>query len=262
MIVTREKTKASAFTLIELLTVIAIIAVLAGLLLSALSQAKAKAKRIACQNNLKQLGLALRLYVDDFQCYPTDSTPWEIGAAGFLGKAWEDFLGPYVTAKYNYDSAFGRVFQCTEFSYMSGARNRWWGHWWPLTYAYNSVGTSDQNREPRLGLGAVLPQGVPAMPKANFTQESVVRAPGDMLAMGDLNQPDGNGLTSDSFQICGRVPGGPSWVYWPGRAHSGGANMVFCDGHSEYARQTNWMTPTISARRRWNNDNEPHEETW
>jgi hypothetical protein len=38
--------------------------------------------------------------------------------------------------------------------------------------------------------------------------------------------------------------------------------MVFCDGHSEYARQTNWVTPTISARRRWNNDNEPHQETW
>jgi hypothetical protein len=38
--------------------------------------------------------------------------------------------------------------------------------------------------------------------------------------------------------------------------------MVFCDGHLENARQTNWMAATETARRRWNNDNEPHPETW
>ena len=81
----------AAFTLIELLVVIAIIALLAALLLPALARAKDQAKDVACVNNLRQLGLGIRLWASD----QGDKYPWNVlvsdgGAEGSLD--WTDYV--------------------------------------------------------------------------------------------------------------------------------------------------------------------------
>jgi prepilin-type N-terminal cleavage/methylation domain-containing protein len=67
-----SNTKGTGFTLVELLIVIAVIAILAALVLPALSSAKQSAKRTVCLNNLKQINLGLRMYADD----SNDRSPW------------------------------------------------------------------------------------------------------------------------------------------------------------------------------------------
>ena len=241
VLASRSRVTALGFTVIELLVVITIIGILASLLLPTLSASKHKAKAIACKNNLRQWGLALQMYVDDFGKFPADYRD----AAGYIHSSGQDATDPLAA--------------CTELIYTPGIKNAVWGHYLRSSYAYNTYGTGPLY-DARLGLGALFPPV--GFEGAIYTGASAVVAPADMIEVGDLDSAISlqvyHGIGPDNqFAVSNSMP-----FYWPARVHAGGANIVFCDGHVETARQTNWVRRAETSMKRWNKDNQPHQETW
>ena len=92
----------AGFTLIELLVVIAIIAILAAILFPVFAQARERARSISCLSDLKQMGLALTQYEQDYD----ETTPCGVYLFGAGGSGWAGEIYPYVKS--------GRVYQCPD----------------------------------------------------------------------------------------------------------------------------------------------------
>ena len=114
----RVSNRRSGFTLIELLVVIAIIAVLIALLVPAVQKVREAAARAQCQNNLKQIAIALHGFHDTFKRLPPgatgDYTPWGSGNNDW-GSSWKVFILPYIEQN--------AIFSKWQFSGSSGYTN-------------------------------------------------------------------------------------------------------------------------------------------
>jgi prepilin-type N-terminal cleavage/methylation domain-containing protein/prepilin-type processing-associated H-X9-DG protein len=254
-----SRRKPAAFTLIELLVVIAIIAILAALLLPALSRAKEQAKSTSCKNHLRQMGLSLRMYVEDnnhkypLYSYSSSTSPWQSPTLNNDYEAhWENALEPYYARNW----ATNTSYQCPAYK-STLVRLSWYGFFG--SYGYNVHGTGGE----LLGLSTDNPNPPIA--------DAQVRAPSEMIALGDSRityvigggNINGTALTplvgwlgSDQL-FCGSSTNAPVEPARHGHNH----NLAFCDGHVSALKAAILFNPTNSGSI-WNNDHQPHPETW
>lgn len=216
--------KRRGFTLIELLVVIAIIAILAAILFPVFARAREAARATSCRSNLKQLGTAMQMYVQDYdQTYPSS---WYGTAYGpNTGYTWRIASLPYIKNV--------QVFYCPS---APASSKTWDGspaftpNEWNLhsSYGYNQIhwdSTSPNLLNPPSGRA-----------------EAVITSPAETILLAEKQ----DAIDQIAFQ--------PDTVYTYGNAeplasrrHSEGSNFLFGDGHVKWLKPDGVAEPLVSG---------------
>ena len=224
-----------AFTLIELLVVIAVIAILAALLLPAMAKAKEKAKRIACLNDVKQMGMGSQMFADDqedgrltgslkatgFEQQADDDLNWLYpnyiaNIKSFICPSTRNFIDP--TIKYNtlYQGKIITKLTHLDDNAPGGGNSTMPGH----SYEVFGNWKSGPRGYPRKTLNSVQVYKHSLSYFANM-----VVSPSDTWIIMEALEP---------------YDGKENWPN-PRDGHGvEGANVVFADGHAEWIRRNQW----------------------
>jgi len=216
--------KSNGFTLIELLVVIAIIAILAAILFPVFAQAREKARQASCLSNLKQLGLALRMYMEDYD----QTTPLE---AGYITASnGNRCLGGPLELVYPYVKN-DKLYDCPSFNtkFIPFDKRESWrlDLLQVCSYGVNNVFFNDGNwREGEWWGGSVWARS-----------EAAINSLSALVCAFDSNYPRIVWVYDPHINLSANPPTYPTADEWQGLImgrHNGGANTLYFDGHAKY----------------------------
>lgn len=237
----RKQRVSRGFTLIELLVVVAIIAILASILFPVFARARENARRTSCASNLKQIGLIVMQYSQDFdekmppsmnKAADNSDTPWQSLVQPYA-KSTDLFRCPSNTTPKS-STIYGSINSMTE----SGVRR---------SYIANGGIETAGGTTPKRGTGGLRPW----QDQRNINALVVI-------SLASLVQP----ATTISVTETRGINNSDATVQWmsclmdPTRTftdHLGTANFLFLDGHVKALHPTATATPTINM---WTNDNQ------
>ena len=205
------KTGMKKFTLVEFLIVIAIIAILAGMLLPALNKAREKARGVSCLSNLKNMGIYFIGYSDSYDGYYP-----QMGDGSNNPKRWTEQLA--TTADLKSTQKGSAIMRCSLFSGYYNS-NSW--EYFTYTYGYNpclSNGWWNASAYPNLKKIPLLKQ------TANGFLPPVTGRPQDIMVLSDSRRSE-KAKNVPYFRFSGEASVYP--------AHSVRANFLLLDGHAD-----------------------------